>query len=564
GRIGFDENGLRGEGVTGDYLGRPVSGFIETVEDANGHTRARLNGHADAAYIARHLHNAGLLASDGIGEMPILARIQGEAPWQATIDVLEQHASGEAPVVLRVESNLESAALALPAPFAKPVGEPLPIVVEAHFADRVHREMRLTMGGLASGVFDLRDGDGGYRMHRANVHLGGGTATLPKDARLTITGRVAHTDLGDWSNLALSPQEGTSQADALPTRVDVAVERLAVLGAEFDAVHITASSTDEGGWRASIVGDQLDGQITVPTRSGDAPVTARFDRLTVSPLPEGDANPPDPRGLPPVHFSCRQCTFGDTSLSDIELVTSKIPEGMRIDSLRLRSHAFDASAGATWTVGEDDAQRTRLDARLASPDLGNLLTALGHKGDATRGGVTDLTLTAAWDGSPSDFDLERLDGVLHFRTGEGTLTDIERGTAGRLFGLLVVPDLPRRLKGDFSDLFEKGFVYREIEGTFNIERGNAYTNNLTLDGSLARINIAGRTGLVAEDYDQLITVTPKLSESLPLMPIWLVEKAFQKELFNKLFAYQYTVTGSWNAPSVTRVRIQHDPSSGRS
>ena len=154
--------------------------------------------------------------------------------------------------------------------------------------------------------------------------------------------------------------------------------------------------------------------------------------------------------------------------------------------------------------------------------------------------------------------------MLHFRAGQGTLTDVSRGTTGRLFGLLVVPDLPRRLKGDFSDIFEDGFVYKQIEGTFNIERGNAYTNDLTLDGSLARIDIAGRTGLADEDYDQLITVTPKLSESLPLMPIWLVEKAIQTQLFNKLFAYQYSVTGSWEDPSVTPIVIEKPLTSDRS
>jgi uncharacterized protein YhdP len=125
----------------------------------------------------------------------------------------------------------------------------------------------------------------------------------------------------------------------------------------------------------------------------------------------------------------------------------------------------------------------------------------------------------------------------------------------------VVPDLPRRLKGDFSDLFEDGFVYKQIEGTFNIERGNAYTNDLSLDGSLARIDIAGRTGLANEDYDQVITVTPKVSDSLPLMPIWLVEKAIHYELINKLFAYQYTVTGSWDEPSVTRIVIEKESDS---
>ena len=76
--------------------------------------------------------------------------------------------------------------------------------------------------------------------------------------------------------------------------------------------------------------------------------------------------------------------------------------------------------------------------------------------------------------------------------------------------------------------------------------------------------IAGRTGLVDEDYDQLITVTPKLSDSLPLMPIWLVEKVLHTELFDRLFAYQYTVTGSWDEPSVTRIVIENDFPSDRS
>ena len=141
---------------------------------------------------------------------------------------------------------------------------------------------------------------------------------------------------------------------------------------------------------------------------------------------------------------------------------------------------------------------------------------------------------------------------------------MRRGTTGRLLGLLVVPDLPRRLQGDFSDLFEDGFAYKQIEGNFNIEHGNAYTNDLTLDGSQARIEIAGRTGLADEDYDQLITVTPKVSENLPLMPIWLVEKALDQEVLNKLFAYQYTVTGSWEDPAVTRVVIETEYPSERS
>ena len=325
-----------------------------------------------------------------------------------------------------------------------------------------------------------------------------------------------------------------------------------------------ASDNAAGDWRASVSGPDVDGKLLIPADLPQQPVVARFEHLTLIPVAGDETDTIDPRQLPPVRFTCARCTYGDLQLSDVEMITSRRSDGLSIDSLSLHTDGFEARADGAWTIDAALGQRTRLDVQLSSDDLGKLLASLGHTGSATRGGVTDVSLAATWDGPPSQFDLEKLDAVLNFRASQGILTDVRRGTTSRLFGLLVVPNLPRRLKGDFNDLFETGFVYKQIEGTFNIEGGNAYTNDLTLDGSVARIDIAGRTGLVDEDYDQLITVTPKLSESLPLVPIWLVETVLQTELFDKLFSYQYTITGSWNEPLVTRMVIENDFTPDRS
>ncbi|GMQ96097.1 MAG: YhdP family protein [Gammaproteobacteria bacterium] len=572
GRVRFDQDGMGGEGVTGNYLGRTVTAAIETVGDRAGHTRMRLAGSADAAYIARHLFNAGLLASPEIGAMPILTRLDGSAPWEATIDVFETADSGEAPVVLRVESNLRGAALTLPEPFEKSADASMNLVVEARFADAGDRRMQLTLGAWASGVFDLRAGDAGYRLSRGAVRLGGGPATLPDESRLSVSGRMPRADVGEWSAIVMNPPDGSAGGDALPVSVDVRVDRLAMLGAEFADVRLQASSNPTGSWRTAITGPDVDGKVLIPAQRPRQPIVAKFERLVMTPAAGDDANADadadadatDPRQLPPVRFTCVYCRYGDMQFYDVEVITSRRSDGLSIDSLRLRNDGFEAQANGAWTRDQDGAQRTRLDVRLRSDDLGKFLISLGQKGGATRGGATDVTLAASWDGPPSNFDLQKLDGVLNFRAGQGILTEVRRGTTGRLFGLLAVPDLPRRLKGDFNDLFESGFAYKQIEGTFNIERGNAYTNDLTLDGSVARIDIAGRTGLVDEDYDQVITVTPKLSESLPLVPIWLVEKAFRREVFNKLFSYQYTITGSWDQPLVKRIVIEKDFASDRS
>ena len=169
-------------------------------------------------------------------------------------------------------------------------------------------------------------------------------------------------------------------------------------------------------------------------------------------------------------------------------------------------------------------------------------------------------LSASWQGPPSAFDMKRIDGALAFQANDGVLTEVERGATSRMFGLLMLTDIPRRLRGDFSDLFDEGFTYDRLQGNFNIADGNAYTQDLTLEGSTARISIAGRTGLVNEDYDQVVTVTPKLSSSLPLVPIWLAEKMLDIRLIDNVFAYRYTITGSWESPSVKPVKMILDSS----
>jgi uncharacterized protein YhdP len=98
-----------------------------------------------------------------------------------------------------------------------------------------------------------------------------------------------------------------------------------------------------------------------------------------------------------------------------------------------------------------------------------------------------------------------------------------------------------------------------MEGSFNLEDGQAYTNNMMMENSTALVEIAGRTGLVDEDYDQIMTVTPKISSSIPLAPIWLAEKLFKRRVFDKAFSYKYTITGPWDDPEVDLVEVKGKP-----
>ncbi|HJP37201.1 MAG TPA: AsmA-like C-terminal region-containing protein, partial [Gammaproteobacteria bacterium] len=103
---------------------------------------------------------------------------------------------------------------------------------------------------------------------------------------------------------------------------------------------------------------------------------------------------------------------------------------------------------------------------------------------------------------------------------------------------------------------------------FELDRGNAYTNSLLMNGPSARIDISGRTGLADQDYDQRVTVTPALSNTIPVASalfgpagigvgavIYLGQKMFKSipEQVDKFLSREYSITGPWEQPVIERI-----------
>ena len=111
--------------------------------------------------------------------------------------------------------------------------------------------------------------------------------------------------------------------------------------------------------------------------------------------------------------------------------------------------------------------------------------------------------------------LETLDGDVKVRIGEGELEEVDPG-AGRVFGLLSVAALPRRLALDFRDVFGKGCAWDKIQGNFTLVDVNTYTCDLSLESPAADIGIVGRAGLVTRDYEQTAVISASFGNALPV------------------------------------------------
>ena len=127
-----------------------------------------------------------------------------------------------------------------------------------------------------------------------------------------------------------------------------------------------------------------------------------------------------------------------------------------------------------------------------------------------------ILVDVSWPGGPGMNFLSSLDGEVKVRLGSGQLNEVEPG-AGRVFGLMSIASLPRRLSLDFSDVFERGFGFDKINGEFILDDGVAYTCNLSLEGPAAAIAIVGNVDLVEREYDQTALVSANFGNTLPVV-----------------------------------------------
>jgi uncharacterized protein YhdP len=158
--------------------------------------------------------------------------------------------------------------------------------------------------------------------------------------------------------------------------------------------------------------------------------------------------------------------------------------------------------------------------------------------------------------------MDHVGGDVALKASKGTLNDVQPG-AGRVVGLLSFSALPRRLALDFRDVFNRGFVFDDINADFVVIDGNAYTDNLKLTGPIADIGLIGRTGLRDHDYRQQAVVTAEPSKMLPTVgallggagvgaAILIFTRIFKKPLAG-LGRASYCLTGTWQEPMVERL-----------
>jgi uncharacterized protein (TIGR02099 family) len=571
GALSFTREDWYGEDIRATYDGYAVS-VITTggLDDPNYRTEFVMTGRSDAQYVLDTLQKRARPVYEWLSRSRKSNWVNGELGWRAILTLPDPVSDGPPlPKRLQLESSLQGLKIDLPSPIGKSAREERLLVIASEFGpDIPERRYRIRYGELLqTEVLARRTEVGSSRVERIEVVFGDRDAVFTDAPGVSVRGHLAELPLGEWLGL-LQREAGSGTAastPASPVNVNVSTDELSMLGHRFANAAI-AGGNAAGAWAFTARGEQLDGDIKLSADFKE--LNANLARLYFGVAePDKLLVPVDPRTLPALYLDCADFRFGANSLGAAKLEAVPGPEGLRLASLTFRRGGYAITASGNWTY-DGTVHMSRFDITATSDDLEELLTSFGYQSGGIEGGDTRLDIHAQWGGMPSDFALSRLEGNLSMTIKDGSLTEVEPGS-GRLFGLLSLNSLGRRLTLDFEDLFSKGLSFDTISGGFQLENGNAYTNNLTLRGPAAHVDIVGRTGLSTQDYDQRVTVTPEVASTIPVAGalfgpagvgigavLFLGQKIFKSipDKFDSILKREYTVTGSWDEPVVERIR----------
>ncbi|ORU91982.1 MAG: hypothetical protein A6F70_01480 [Cycloclasticus sp. symbiont of Bathymodiolus heckerae] len=547
GAIYYDEKGLRGKSLIGRVLGQRIDVDIYPEKDS---TIILAESRLDVASIASKY------PSD------FWKKLQGSSAANLKVSLPHSGLTGGGSSTITLKSNLDGIAVDLPKPIGKAKRNALPLDVMVKLGGNT-LPIKATYGDvLKSSLRFSENKSKRLELKKADIHLGPGESYLPIKEGVQLSGKIDLLDVEAWIK-ALNLGQASSAKSPPINQFNVNIASLKWRDSTFDNIHLIGRYKKPF-WEGEVNSPIVLGRYKVPSNLEDNEISLDLETLT---LPshedlnlDDNQSPLSPSDIPNIDINSKELLIGQTKLGALELKLRQKDNGMIIKSLSVKSARDEFLAAGAWEIKED-RNRTALSGSLRSKSLGSLLKDTGVT-PKLKDAPVDVYFDLHWPGEPQAFSKDHLNGYLNIQSEQGRLLDVEPGI-GRVFGLLSLNTLQRRLQLDFSDLVQKGLSFDKIKGRFVITDGEAQTNRFYLESPSARLDFQGRIGLAKEDVSQLITVTPNTTESLPVASalaggplvgaaVFIVQK-IAGETVNKLAGYQYRVTGPWVNPKIKQI-----------
>ena len=521
GTVSFINNKVMASGLQAQLLKQPIQLGLTGSKQNNGYqTDINIKGDWQATPLLGSF-------SEGLNKY-----LSGSSSWTADIALTLPTQGYE--YSAQIFSNLTQLSSDLPAPFFKTSKQSLPLLITSQGNEQAS-SIKVTLGQDVEFNGNLPHQD----MQFSRAHLAIGQSDLMgMGLGFSISSNMSELNVSTWYEVVntlindLSHSNNKPLLEA-PKRIFINADTALIASQRLTGLEVVAKNTSDS-WlfdvnaketrmEVALYKDWLNKGIAINadfielTKWQD---TQLINSKTLSNAPLKFAT--NITSLPPISFSCTRCQFMNNNLGKIDVNLSRSATGMKIDQVRLNNdHGLFYGSGDWFLINGKSS--TRLKGEFSSSDLGAFL-----KGFKVDSGIKDSQASSkfdlSWKRAPYEFNFDSLNGQIDWRLTDGYLTEVS-DQGSRIFSLLSLDSLVRKLQLDFRDIFAKGFFYDKINGSFQLENGIAYTQDTLVDGGAGEITMQGFTDLNAQELNYQIEFAPNVTSSLPVIVAWMVNPA---------------------------------------
>ncbi|WP_346839295.1 YhdP family protein [Microbulbifer sp. SAOS-129_SWC] len=620
GAVHFDsDSGLAGTSLTGDLWGRRLRAHIQHLGEGElRDTQVVIDG------------SSSIAAVKAWSARPELAWLDGDFDYRALVTIPARAKHKPYAAVFELSSDLAGVAVDLPAPFGKARDARTAYVLRAPIGEQ-GTLFHMNYGEHLQGQFWQVNG----RVERAAIGLNA-EAVLPDRRGLAVTGDLSQVDLHRWlerlqvfsddtatdttstaatsggtASDATSGSSGgdahaadTAAAEPLPITLDLSTDRLQLGAADIDHIHVNGRGLGAD-WQLQFDSAMASGELSGVVNA-ETPLQLNLSHLQLPAPKAGETEPDDDKteqgddkakadpwagfdftGLPRVDFSTDSLRIGEEDFgrwsfrmrpSAKRLVISDIrgaARGVRVEGRGEGEHKLGAQL--MWLRNPDGSESTQFIGRLTAANLADVQRAWGQE-PAIESERAGFDTALRWDGSPARVSADGLSGELKIDIRKGRFLRA-KDTAGsallRLLSLFNFDTWARRLRLDFSDLYQSGMAFDRVRGEVYFEGDGKLliAVPIQVEGPTSELQMAGRVNLKREDLNLTLVATLPVGNNLALIAalagglpaaagVYLISKAFKKQV-NKMASVSYRISGDWAEPQVRFDKLFDDEGASR-
>lgn len=484
------------------------------------------------------------------------AYLQGGLTWQGELS-LYHHDQGGFSYQANIDSDLSATTFNLPTPYGKSVGtvKPLSIKFDGH-SEQSNVHLKLADDLQFSGLLDHDNS----KFTRANLMLGRGNMALPGNG-FHVTTKLPTADFSVWQPLIsdiiksislpkMAAANGaklasTSSLFPKPERIRGSVDQLAIAGQHLH--HVSFNLLDKKDWwHLEINAKETRGQVKIYPNwlAQGLDVNAEFLTLKLAKNIQNSSEPSTTShvfddvkklnfskdainnneifaNIPPVTFHCDACIIDNFNLGEVDASIR------RVDQQTIKLEKFSANRGQSaltlsgqWQHNLDESMSS-ITGNIVVEDVEEELQALGYDSIIKDSGA-NIDIDLNWLGGFHDINIKQLNGLVSGSLDDGYLADID--DKARVFSVLSLQSLVRKLTLDFRDIFSEGMFYSRINGDYQLAKGLVTTNNTEMQGTAGDLFMKGHTDLISGNLHYDLSYKPNLTSSLPVLA-WIASSA---------------------------------------